>query len=62
MSPLEPRPISRKIDAAKAAIVALDDVDRQYVRTWILRWVRPDGSLAIPRETPSTYQYPERPK
>jgi hypothetical protein len=58
---LRPRPVSRAIDAAKAAVVALRDGDRAWFRRWILRWVRKDGSLAIPpASSESHYVYPPR--
>lgn len=36
-------------ELVEVAILTVDSVDRRWIRTWLLRWVRDDGSLAIPQ-------------
>jgi hypothetical protein len=35
-------------DAVRCAIATLSTVDVAWIRAWTVRWVREDGSLAIP--------------
>lgn len=49
---------SPAFEVAKAALIALGDQDRAYVRAWTLMYIRRDGSLFRPSQAPAKTSRP----